>query len=93
MTTRCERDWVCVEIKDQGAGMEPDTLEHLFEPFFTTKPAGEGTGLGLSISRKIIEHHHGDIEVESAVGKGSTFRVWLPVEWRQNEAVAEGGTP
>ncbi|HEX5338684.1 MAG TPA: ATP-binding protein, partial [Gallionella sp.] len=55
-------------------------IPHLFDPFFTTKPVGKGTGLGLSVSYRIIEKHHGNIEVQSVVGRGSTFRVWLPVQ-------------
>jgi two-component system sensor histidine kinase HydH len=60
-----------VTVKDDGAGIKPDALERIFEPFFTTKK--EGTGLGLPICRKIMEAHGGTIEVESIVGKGSTF--------------------
>ena len=67
-----------VEVADSGAGIPPAVLERLFEPFFTTKPQGEGTGLGLSISRGLVEASGGRIEVESAVGRGSTFRVVLP---------------
>ncbi len=67
-----------VEISDTGAGMSPEVLARMFEPFFTTKPAGVGTGIGLTICRNIVESHGGRIEVESALGKGSTFRVSLP---------------
>lgn len=71
--------WVCVQISDTGAGIEPDTLRHIFDPFFTTKEAGKGTGLGLSVSRGIIRGHGGHIVAESEPGQGTTFSVWLPV--------------
>jgi len=71
---------VWIEVQDTGKGIDQDNLNKIFDPFFTTKPVGKGTGLGLSVSFSIIEKHHGRIEVESTVGKGTTFRVWLPVE-------------
>lgn len=67
-----------IEIADTGVGIPTDIREHLFEPFFTNKP--NGTGLGLSISAHIVTQHNGQIEVESSVGAGSTFRVVLPYE-------------
>jgi PAS domain S-box-containing protein len=70
---------VVVEISDTGVGISEDDLEHIFDPFFTTKEVGKGTGLGLSVVYGIIENHGGKIEVETQVGKGSTFRVILPV--------------
>jgi two-component system NtrC family sensor kinase len=71
-----------IEIKftDTGCGIPKENLNKLFDPFFTTKKVGEGTGLGLSVSHGIIEKHNGTIEVQSEVGKGSTFAVKLPVE-------------
>ncbi|MDP4027830.1 MAG: PAS domain S-box protein [Gallionella sp.] len=75
-----EGDRVWVEVGDTGKGIPPENIPHLFEPFFTTKPVGQGTGLGLSVSFNIVAKHHGKIEVRSEVGKGSTFRVWLPVQ-------------
>ncbi|MBM3235211.1 hypothetical protein FJZ31_02810 [Candidatus Poribacteria bacterium] len=71
-----------IEIKftDTGCGIPKENLNKLFDPFFTTKKVGEGTGLGLSVSHGIIEKHNGTIEVQSEVGKGSTFVVKLPVE-------------
>ncbi len=75
---------VWVEIADSGKGIAPENLKKIFDPFFTTKPIGKGTGLGLSISYGIIQKHHGRIEVSSEVGKGTTFRVWLPVSHNLN---------
>jgi CheY-like chemotaxis protein len=68
-----------VEISDSGKGISPEDMSHLFEPFFTTKPFGEGTGLGLSISHQTVREHGGRITVDSSSGKGTTFRVFLPV--------------
>jgi signal transduction histidine kinase len=68
-----------LEIADNGKGIPAENLSRVFDPFFTTKPVGKGTGLGLSLSYGIVERHHGRIEMESTVGKGSTFRVWLPI--------------
>jgi PAS domain S-box-containing protein len=69
---------VVIEIRDTGAGMPPEVLRRLFTPFFTTKPVGVGTGLGLSICHRIISSLGGEITVESTLGKGTTFRVFLP---------------
>ncbi|MDH4284272.1 MAG: ATP-binding protein, partial [Gallionellaceae bacterium] len=71
---------VWMEVADTGKGIKPEHLTKIFDPFFTTKPVGKGTGLGLSLSYSIVQKHHGRIEVESEVGKGTTFRVWLPVK-------------
>jgi signal transduction histidine kinase len=79
-----EQAWI--EVADDGSGMAPETLKRIFEPFFTTKPVGQGTGLGLSLSYGIVQKHHGRIDVRSAPGEGTTFRVTLPV--CQAQAVA-----
>jgi PAS domain S-box-containing protein len=79
LSTRARPDgMVAVEVRDTGQGIAPEVLRKLFTPFFTTKPVGEGTGLGLSICHRIVTSFGGRIEVESQVGKGSTFRVLLP---------------
>ncbi|HEX8436522.1 sensor histidine kinase [Archangium sp.] len=70
---------VIVEVSDTGCGIPPENLERLFSPFFTTKPVGMGTGLGLSVCHSIVTALGGDISVESQVGRGTTFRVSLPV--------------
>ncbi|MCX8087580.1 MAG: PAS domain S-box protein [Rhodocyclaceae bacterium] len=81
-------DEVFVAISDTGTGIAPEHLNRIFEPFFTTKPVGKGTGLGLSLSWSIVQKHHGRIEVQSKLGKGSTFTVWLPIEQPQPPAEA-----
>jgi signal transduction histidine kinase len=77
-----------ISFTDTGRGINKEHLSKLFTPFFTTKETGKGTGLGLAISYGIIQSHNGEIDVESEVGKGSTFRIKLPVE-KQDQA-AEG---
>jgi PAS domain S-box-containing protein len=72
------RKSVVVTVEDTGSGIAADVRSRIFEPFFTTKPIGVGTGLGLSICYGIVQRLGGSIEVESAIGKGSTFRVYLP---------------
>ena len=69
-----------LSIIDTGCGIPEQNLKRIFDPFFTTKALGKGTGLGLSVSHGIVKAHGGAIEVESAVGEGSTFRVYLPLE-------------
>ncbi len=75
-----EGEEVWIEVEDTGAGIPPENLKRIFDPFFTTKPVGKGTGLGLSVSYSIVQKHRGRIEVKSEVGRGSTFRVWLPID-------------
>ncbi len=72
--------WAWVAVRDNGCGIPREILNRIFDPFYTTKPVGKGTGLGLSISYNIVTKHGGRIDVESEPGKGTTFRVWLPVE-------------
>jgi two-component system, NtrC family, sensor kinase len=68
-----------LRIRDDGSGIPPEILTRMFEPFLTTKESGKGVGLGLAISRNIIDRHQGRIEVQSEMGKGTTFRVTLPI--------------
>lgn len=78
LTTRDDGDGVRVEVEDDGNGIPPDVLPKIFDPFFSTKEIGKGTGLGLSISYKIVQQHGGRIEVDSEIGRGTLFTVWLP---------------
>jgi signal transduction histidine kinase len=71
-------DWARVSISDTGVGIAPEHRSRIFEAFFTTKPTGEGSGLGLDVVQKIVGRHQGRIELDSEVGRGSTFSVWLP---------------
>ncbi len=78
LTTRADGDGVAVDVADNGGGIAPDVLPKIFDPFFSTKEIGKGTGLGLSISYKIVQQHGGRINVESKIGSGTRFTVWLP---------------
>jgi two-component system NtrC family sensor kinase len=80
---------VLIEVCDNGPGIPAVLQKRLFEPFFTTKPSGEGTGLGLFISRSIVEAHGGTLHLSSELGKGTTFRMELPVEPSQVPAASE----
>jgi signal transduction histidine kinase len=77
--------WVWVEVADTGSGMSEEVQRRIFEPFYTTKPVGKGTGLGLSLSFSIVQKHRGIIKVKSEPGKGSAFRVWIPVDPEASE--------
>jgi len=74
------RKGVEISVADTGCGISPEDLNKLFDPFFTTKEVGEGTGLGLAVSYGIVQRHGGTIRVQSEVGRGSAFTIWLPVE-------------
>jgi two-component system, NtrC family, sensor kinase len=87
VTRRGDDGAVVVEIVDSGPGIPEEHLGRVFEPFFTTKPAHEGAGLGLAVCRQVLEEIGGEISVQTALGKGSTFRVTLPTRPppRQND--------
>jgi len=72
-------DYVVVEVSDTGCGISPENTKRIFDPFFTTKPLGKGSGLGLSVCHSILIAHGGEISVESEEGKGTTFRLILPL--------------
>jgi signal transduction histidine kinase len=89
--TGAEGDYAWISVADKGPGIEKGNLERIFEPFFTTKSRGEGTGLGLSLTKKLVEANEGRVEVKSAVGEGSTFRVLLPVRGSGAEKKQDDG--
>jgi signal transduction histidine kinase len=78
LSTKCKDGRVIAEVRDTGMGIPPEIRERIFHPFFTTREVDEGTGLGLAVSDSIVAAHGGTLEVESAVGKGSVFRVSFP---------------
>jgi CheY-like chemotaxis protein len=79
VSVRQREERVVIEVSDTGCGIPQDIMARIFDPFFTTKPVGVGTGLGLSICHNIVASVGGEISVESTVGRGSTFRISLPV--------------
>jgi len=80
-----------ISVIDTGCGISEKNLQRIFDPFFTTKEVGKGTGLGLSVSYGIVSAHGGSIEVDSKVGEGSTFRIYLPLESKAPESQGRGG--
>jgi len=91
-------NFVCLSVSDTGHGMDDATVARVFEPFFTTKEIGKGTGLGLATVYGIVKQHHGWLEVETEVGRGTTFKAFFPVSTRAvsgatftEPAVIEGG--
>ena len=80
VSTQANDDHVEIRISDTGAGIPEENLAKIFDPFFTTKEVGKGTGLGLNVAYNIVQKHKGTIDVESEVGKGTTFRIRIPVK-------------
>jgi signal transduction histidine kinase len=78
IATGREDGYVTISVTDQGSGIRPEHMERIFEPFFTTKGRNEGTGLGLSLCKRLVEANGGQIEVESKLGEGSTFKLLIP---------------
>ncbi len=78
-----KKEYIAIDVRDEGGGISQENMNHIFEPFFTTKETGKGTGLGLSIVYGIVEEHDGWIDVESEPGQGACFTVFLPVEVSQ----------
>ncbi|MFI4941211.1 MAG: sensor histidine kinase, partial [Burkholderiales bacterium] len=84
---------VWIEIADTGPGIAKENLPRIFDPFFTTKPVGKGTGLGLSLSYGIVQKHQGSIDVKSEVGKGTCFRITLPIHHARQDNGDKEGAP
>jgi CheY-like chemotaxis protein len=82
-------DYVLLQVSDTGTGMDANVMAHLFEPFFTTKKRGEGTGLGLATMYGIVKQSGGYVAVDTKVGAGTTFRIYLPHTKEALPAVAE----
>jgi two-component system NtrC family sensor kinase len=87
ISTRTENGHVKIQIGDTGPGMPPEIVKRIFEPFFTTKEVGKGTGLGLNMAYNIVKKHQGTIDVQSVVGKGTTFTIQIPVGKAPSDAV------
>jgi two-component system, NtrC family, sensor kinase len=92
LETQITHDEIEIAVRDNGAGIAPDVLPQIFEPFVTTKDHGRGVGLGLAISRGIMERHNGRIEVQSELGRGSTFTVTLPTQAHDASLTSVGDT-
>jgi signal transduction histidine kinase len=71
-------EFVVVAVADEGSGIEPEVLSRIFDPFFSTKPRGQGTGVGLAVVRQVVDYSGGFVCVDTGLGKGTTFRVYLP---------------
>ncbi|MBX9735274.1 MAG: hypothetical protein K2X37_14560, partial [Chitinophagaceae bacterium] len=79
VSTRKKEDTIEITVSDNGTGIPNEIKEKIFQPFFTTKPTGQGTGLGLSLSYDIVKAHGGELRVESEQGKGTTFKIEIPI--------------
>jgi signal transduction histidine kinase len=80
-------DGVWISVADTGGGIPQEQINRIFEPFYTTKK--KGSGLGLMIVQRIVRAHNGRIELESHVGRGTTFRIWLPLHERKTRLLQE----
>ncbi len=88
VSTGVSDGWAWISVADTGSGIDPENIKRIFDPFFTTKPVGRGTGLGLSVSYSIVAKHGGRLEVESELGKGTTFSVHIPITQTHPDAEA-----
>lgn len=83
LSTEANDASIIFRVQDTGCGIPPEALPHIFDPFFTTKETGKGTGLGLAIVQQVVEGHQGNIQVETEVGQGTAFTIFLPLHTRQ----------
>ena len=90
VSTRISGEEVVLRFKDNGCGMDTETLSRIFDPFYTTKESGKGTGLGLAIVAQIVETHGGKIYVDSTPGEGTEFRIYIPLLGADTESLAWG---
>ena len=90
VSTRISGEEVVLRFKDNGCGMDTDTMSRIFDPFYTTKESGKGTGLGLAIVAQIVEIHGGKIYVDSEPGEGTEFRIYIPLAGAEMESLAWG---
>ena len=86
-------DYICLQVFDSGCGIDAATSEKIFDPFFTTKIKGEGTGLGLAVVQRIVHSHAGAIRVDSVIGQGSCFSVYLPISFAVDKAPVADSLP
>ncbi|HYD81970.1 MAG TPA: ATP-binding protein [Paucimonas sp.] len=91
ISTGADAELAWIEIADTGSGIPKEILSRIFDPFFTTKPVGKGTGLGLSLAYGIVQKHRGRIDVESEAGKGTIFRIVLPIRHPKEDDQQETG--
>jgi CheY-like chemotaxis protein len=85
--------WVAFEVADDGRGMTQEVVDRMFEPFFTTKEVGRGTGMGLAMVHGIVHDHGGHVQVTTAPGRGSSFRILLPAAADEGVRAPSGATP
>lgn len=85
-----QSEYIHVRVSDTGSGMDEQTRQKVFEPFFTTKGQGQGTGLGLAVVYGIVNNHHGFIDLDSRLGKGTTFHLYFPIQMRSFEVMQQG---
>ena len=90
VSTRISGEEVVIRFKDNGCGMDTETMSRIFDPFYTTKESGKGTGLGLAIVAQIVETHGGKIYVDSEPGAGTEFRIYIPLAGAELESLAWG---